>query len=684
MTVLSRSHWSDSGSPALHSSGRIGRAFRGLSLSLAAALVGLGALLVPASEAAAQTSPTRAGGTTGNGDGMDLHLFRPSVDSKGFFGVNGADILGANDISLGLIIDYGHGLVPLAPNPNDTDALIKHAFQGTFQFNYGIANWLTVGLSAPVVLSGGDAIQGIGPTGRTYNDDDAEAQALGNLALHVKLRLLRPASDPIGLSIIAQAGYGVGGSADLSAEPGFWYWPQVVIERHFGSTSMFRIGANVGFRGHTGANAAFGLRPDGTPQLENGELEYGNLVTGGLGVSLRVLGPLDLVAESYGTYLVGGRSAAKQRLSAEALGGIKLFIERNSFLMLGAGLGYLPGFQSAGLRGTIGFVFEPSIGDRDGDGIKDDEDDCPDEPEDFDGFQDTKSDSPPGKYGCPDPDNDNDGIPDIDDRCPNNPEDRDGDEDEDGCPEGNDGDRDGDGILDSRDKCPDEPEDRDGFEDKDGCPDPDNDKDGIPDKVDQCPNDPEDKDGFEDEDGCPDPDNDNDGIPDVKDQCPNEPETFNGKDDEDGCPDRGGVIVEENNILILEKINFETGSAKILPESNGILDAVATTLKAHPEFTLVEVQGHADERGNDLTNLRLTEARSKSVVEALVQRGVNRNSLRSMGYGEYCPLEAAHNAEAWEKNRRVEFKVVKSDKGDTGVELGCQLARDKGVKPPAP
>jgi len=652
--------------------------------ALAAALVGAGALALPAGEAAAQDRNTRSGGDTGNGDGMDLHLFRPAVDSKGFFAVNGADILGANDISLGLVLDYGHNILPLRDNGSDAEVMTKHAFQGTFQFDYGIANWLVVGISAPVVLSGGDGVREIGPTGATYDDDAQDAQALGNLGLHVKLRLLRPDQHPIGLALIAQGGVGVGGSADLSAEPGYWYWPQVAIERRFGATGVFRIGANFGYRGHTGANPVFGLRADGTTQMEHGTLEYGNLVTGGLGMSLRVLKGLDLVAESYGTYLLGGQSDDEQRVSAEGIGGIKLYIERNSFLMLGGGIGYMPGFQSAEQRATLGFVFEPSIGDRDGDGIKDDQDDCPDEPEDFDGFQDTKGDSPPGQFGCPDPDNDNDGILDVDDRCPNNPEDKDGDEDSDGCPEGNDGDRDGDGILDSRDKCPDDPEDRDGFQDKDGCPDPDNDKDGIPDNKDQCPNEAEDKDGFEDEDGCPDPDNDKDGIPDVKDKCPNEPENFNGKEDEDGCPDKGGVIVQENNILILEKINFKTGSADILPESFGIVDAVADTMKGHPEFTVMEVQGHADERANDNFNLRLTQQRADAVVAALVKRGVAKDRLRAMGYGEYCPIEQASNAEAWDKNRRVEFKVVRTDKGPTGVELGCPKAREKGVNSPPP
>ena len=650
-----------------------------------AALLATAALGAGAGEARAQSeSPKRV--QSGNGDGMDLHLFRPAIDSKGFFSVNGADILGKNDISLGLVLDYGHVLMPLNKGHSASE-LVEHAFQGTFQFDYGIGNILVIGLSAPVVLSSGDEATDIGPGGPgggNYDDDTLDGQALGHVALHAKLRILRPDGDsPIGLALVAQGGVEVAGSDDFGAEPGFFYWPQVVVEKRIGSTGALRLGLNAGFRGHTGSNPKFLLGQDGLPQLESGNLEYGNLVTGGFAVSYRVASPVDLLAETYLTQLVGGGSATEQRLSAEAIGGIKLFVERNSFLMLGGGIGYTKGFQAADQRAVLGFIFEPSIGDRDGDGIKDDEDDCPDDPEDFDGYQDTRTDSPKGKYGCPDPDNDNDGILDVDDRCPNNPEDRDGDQDEDGCPEGSDGDRDGDGILDSRDKCPDVPEDRDGFEDKDGCPDPDNDKDGIPDVKDQCPNDPEDRDGFEDEDGCPDPDNDKDGILDVVDKCPNDPETFNGFEDEDGCPDKGKIIIQDNNILILEKINFKTASAEILPESFGIVDAVAQTLVHHPEFTLIEVQGHADERAADKYNLKLTQDRANAVVEALVKKGVDRSKVRAMGYGEYCPLDPESNAAAWEKNRRVEFKVVKTADGPTGVELGCQKARDKGVSPPA-
>jgi hypothetical protein len=99
------------------------------------------------------------------------------------------------------------------------------------------------------------------------------------------------------------------------------------------------------------------------------------------------------------------------------------------------------------------------------------------------------------------PDSDEDGVPDEQDLCPLEPEDLDGYEDSDGCPEP---DNDFDGILDAVDECPLDKEDRDGFEDEDGCPEYDNDKDGFSDVNDMCPNEAEDFDGEEDDDGCPD------------------------------------------------------------------------------------------------------------------------------------------------------------------------------------
>jgi OmpA-OmpF porin, OOP family len=673
-----------------------------------------------------------------NNEGLDTHLFRPAMDSKGFFATNGSDILGHLDFSLGLVVDYGRtiGRLDNQINMGRTDTLISDSFQGTFAFNLGLFNHVEVGLDLPIILMDG-AAQGLnlgcpgggvvgntpgcnnGPyqpgvpgwgapyaplgTTQTSAPTSLNAQNVEFLALHAKWRILR-VEKGFGLAVGLQGGVAVSDAyRQAGGERGWFLWPQLIMEKRFGATGKLKIGLNAGFRAHDVSNTV--LYPVDARMFDAGKntcpatgpsmfsncstMQDGDLITYSLAMSYRATDVLDLVLDTYGTYLVANPNIAgvtmsdALRPSNEVTAGIKLFVDRNSYFMLGGGPRYTPGFEAADFRGFVGFIYEPSIGDRDGDGYKDDVDKCPDEPEDFDGFKDDD--------GCPDPDNDNDGIPDVNDRCPNEPEDRDGDHDEDGCPEGNDGDRDGDGILDSRDKCPDQPEDRDGFQDADGCPDPDNDKDGIPDKQDACPNDPEDKDGFQDEDGCPDPDNDQDGIPDKQDKCPgtnadvkagkDTKETWNGFEDDDGCPDKGNVIIQGNDILILQKIKFRTNSAEILPESNTILDAVSTTLTHHPEFTLLEIQGHADERASDEYNLKLTQDRVDSVMSSLLSRGIDRTRLRAKGYGEYCPEDPGHNDVAWEKNRRVEFKVVKTKDGPTGVELGCANAVHHGVSP---
>jgi outer membrane protein OmpA-like peptidoglycan-associated protein len=242
------------------------------------------------------------------------------------------------------------------------------------------------------------------------------------------------------------------------------------------------------------------------------------------------------------------------------------------------------------------------------------------------------------------------------DKCPNEPEDFDGFEDNDGCPET---DNDRDGLADANDRCPNQPEDKDGFQDEDGCPDPDNDRDGIPDLQDKCPNEPEDKDNFEDQDGCPDPDNDRDGIPDVADKCPNEPENYNGYRDEDGCPD---IVFTCTEFIIPEKVYFKTASARIMKKSFALLDVVAETINKSPEAALTEIQGHSDKRGSRRYNLKLSDRRAKSVMQYMLNKGVSPERLSFKGYGFDKPFEEGKVArEFFEKNRRVQFIVLRID-----------------------
>ena len=127
---------------------------------------------------------------------------------------------------------------------------------------------------------------------------------------------------------------------------------------------------------------------------------------------------------------------------------------------------------------------------------------------------------------------------------------------------------------------------------------------------------------------------------------------------------------------------FDTDSARIKEESYPILDAVSATIEHHPEFVVIEIAGHADERASYEHNNRLTRDRARAVLQALGERDIDPDRLISQGYGEYCPLAKGHNHAAWDKNRRVEFKVVKSEAGLTGVERGCPAATAAGQAPP--
>jgi outer membrane protein OmpA-like peptidoglycan-associated protein len=229
------------------------------------------------------------------------------------------------------------------------------------------------------------------------------------------------------------------------------------------------------------------------------------------------------------------------------------------------------------------------------------------------------------------------------------------------------GDRDGDGILDDVDRCPDDPEDRDGFEDADGCPDVDNDGDGILDADDRCPNEPEDRDGFEDADGCPDLDNDGDGVLDSDDRCPTEPETRNGFEDEDGCPDQAPVKGGDRYVIQADVL-FDFDLTVIKPEGARELEALAATVKSHPEILRLSVDGHTDFMGTDEYNVGLSKRRALAVVERLVQLGLSRGMLEARWYGEKRPVDPATTDEARARNRRVELEVLEVAPGAQGPD----------------
>jgi outer membrane protein OmpA-like peptidoglycan-associated protein len=288
------------------------------------------------------------------------------------------------------------------------------------------------------------------------------------------------------------------------------------------------------------------------------------------------------------------------------------------------------------------------VGDRDGDGYDDAVDGCPDDPEDFDSFEDDD--------GCPDKDNDKDGVLDASELV--------------------------DGQWVNADKkdgtdCRNEPEDKDDFEDEDGCPDPDNDKDGILDDPDKCPNDPEDIDNFEDEDGCPDADNDSDKICDPwvegsgkeqkyadlckgKDECPDKPEDYDGDRDDDGCPDLKAVF-DGCSVKITEKVFFKFNKWDIDPRSFELLKDVASVINEVPKEIHFRVEGHTDSKGSGSYNRTLSQRRADSVASFLAGKGVARSRLEPKGFGEDKPIDTNRTSAGRARNRRVEFNVSNVD-----------------------
>jgi outer membrane protein OmpA-like peptidoglycan-associated protein len=209
----------------------------------------------------------------------------------------------------------------------------------------------------------------------------------------------------------------------------------------------------------------------------------------------------------------------------------------------------------------------------------------------------------------------------------------------------------------------------------------DADGDAVSDCYDVCPYKAEDVDGFQDADGCPDLDNDNDSIADAEDACINRPEVFNDYEDTDGCPDEvaSAVAVEQNEIVLFDKIYFEYDRAELRPVSQRVLDQVAQTLKDHPEIGVVELDGHADERGTQWYNVELSKQRGESVRNYLIGQGIDPARLTVMAYGEEMPAVPNASDEAeYAQNRRVQLKVTTTDQG-----LGLDQIRTADADVPA-
>jgi OmpA-OmpF porin, OOP family len=564
--------------------------------------------------------------------GFALNRFNAASPGSDWFALDSLDLRFHLRPAFRLGFDFAHEPLVLSDGGDSAPLVKRQIF-----FNMGLAmtfiSRLRVGLNMPFAIhQAGQDRQIAGVVYRAPTTGN-----LGDLRAAADVRLAGEYGTPFTLALGAELFFPTGKREQHTGDERLRVLPRVLAA---GDADILAYALALGFHGRGKIDNS---RIDG--------IDVGRELSFGAALGVRPTEAILIGAELFGaSALTGGNFLEPRATPVEGLLGIQFALGEMAGerwrIAAGVGAGLSDGIGAPRVRALARLEYFPIIvPDRDGDGILDAEDACPDVP----GIRT----GDPKTNGCPPvPDRDGDGILDREDACPDVPGIRTADPDTSGCPPPRD--RDKDGIVDGEDACPDVPGQKTDDPKTNGCPPPDRDRDSILDADDACPDTPGDKTANPKTNGCP--DTDKDGIYDPEDACPTEPGPADPDPAKNGCP---VVKVDRGQIRILEQIKFKTGSHVILPESDATLQAVAQVFKDHPEIKRVRVEGHTDNRGGRAYNQRLSRRRAESVVGWLITRGgVDGSRLTSQGFGFDRPIADNMTADGRRDNRRVEFHIV--------------------------
>ena len=116
--------------------------------------------------------------------------------------------------------------------------------------------------------------------------------------------------------------------------------------------------------------------------------------------------------------------------------------------------------------------------------------------------------------------------------------------------------------------------------------------------------------------------------------------------------------LEQGKTILLSNIFFKTNKSELLPKSFVELNKLLKIMNDNTNIA-IEIIGHTDNVGAEKYNLKLSEARAKSVADYLINKGIKRKRIKYKGYGSSHPITDNNSEQGRMKNRRVEFKILK-------------------------
>lgn len=575
--------------------------------------------------------------------GFALNQLEPAPAGDVFFGVPGPSAAGHLDLRAVAMFDYAHR--PIRIRQEDIAVVSSQAF---VRLDASFALWdrLLVSVDLPLLVaqSGDDP----GAVGVQYTE--LTSPELADLRFGLRARLAGEDGGPVQL--------GVGGYVFAPTGSPEQYTGDGAARGAFHASVGGRVGSSVGFLW----NAAAGV------DLTGGDSPQSFTFGGAVGLILAD-DHLQIGPEIYGAVPFGGDVSLSTTpvttnaasTNAEILFGAKLRVAGGLTFGAAGGPGLLKAVGTPVFRavGVIGWAPLPSrktvvqskpvvqIGDKDDDAIADNIDACPD-------LKGNPSPDP-AKDGCPPSDRDSDAVLDIDDACPTTAGVRSADATKNGCPV----DTDGDGFHDGIDACSKVIGASSSDPKKNGCPS-DKDDDGIADTSDACPTVKGQQSADPKHNGCVE-DPDGDGIKFGADSCPNEKGAPDPDPKQNGCPKF--VRVTSDEIVTSKPVQFQVyGKSRaqtVDPISDDLLYEVRDAMAQNPSIEVVEVQGHTDDEGTAEFNMQLSQDRADAVRQWLVDAGVPKDKLVAKGYGFEKPLSDNRVKTGRQKNRRVQFMIIK-------------------------